>query len=196
MTDSTIILASASPRRLELLQQIGIRATVQPAHIDETPFDDEAPATYVQRMAREKAQAIAAVYAEDALIIGADTSVILDQQILGKPHDYAHFRQLFDLLCGRIHEVMSAVSVCANGAYHTLMSTSRVHFRMLDEAELAAYWNTREPLDKAGGYAVQGLAALFIEKIEGSYSGIMGLPLYETAQLLQQAGVMLLDKGR
>ncbi|WP_230209591.1 Maf family protein [Solemya velum gill symbiont] len=186
-----VVLASASPRRLELLRQIGITADVHPAHIDETPFDKEATADYVIRMARKKAAAVASSYTADDRIISADTSVILDNRILGKPRDAEDFISMFIQLSGRMHEVLSAVSLVTDGRHDEMLSSSRVWFRDISEAEILAYWETGEPADKAGGYGIQGKGALFIEKIEGSYSGIMGLPLYETGQLLQRTGYKL-----
>ncbi|OOZ42745.1 septum formation protein Maf [Solemya elarraichensis gill symbiont] len=191
MSTQRIILASASPRRLELLRQIGISPDVHPAHIDETPFDDEAAADYVIRMAREKAAAVASCYTANEMIISADTSVILDNRILGKPRDAEDFISMFIQLSGCMHEVLSAVSLATDGRHGEMLSSSRVWFRDISEAEILAYWETNEPTDKAGGYGIQGKGALFIEKIEGSYSGIMGLPLYETGQLLQRAGYKL-----
>ncbi|OOZ19053.1 septum formation protein Maf [Solemya velum gill symbiont] len=178
MSAQHVVLASASPRRLELLRQIGITADVHPAHIDETPFDKEATADYVIRMAREKAAAVASSYTAD-------------DRILGKPRDAEDFISMFIQLSGRMHEVLSAVSLVTDGRHDEMLSSSRVWFRDISEAEILAYWETGEPADKAGGYGIQGKGALFIEKIEGSYSGIMGLPLYETGQLLQRTGYKL-----
>jgi septum formation protein len=191
LSTQRVILASASPRRLELLQQIGITPDVHPAHIDETPFDGEVAADYVMRMAREKATAVAPCYAADDIIISADTSVILDNRIMGKPRNAEEFISMFVLLSGRMHEVLSAVSLVTAGRHGEMLSSSRVWFRHVSENEIKAYWETGEPVDKAGGYGIQGKGALFIEKIEGSYSGIMGLPLYETGKLLQRTDYKL-----
>ena len=191
LSTQRIILASASPRRLELLGQIGVSAEVHPAHIDETPFNEEPAADYVMRMAREKATAVASCYTANDIILSADTSVILENSILGKPRDAEDFISIFKQLSGRMHEVLSAVSLVNDGRHDEILSSSHVWFRHISESEMLAYWETGEAADKAGGYGIQGKGALFIEKIEGSYSGIMGLPLYETCQLLQQAGYKL-----
>lgn len=194
MTDATLILASASPRRLELLQQLGLNPEVCPADIDETVHQGEHASDYVMRMAREKAQAVAQQYSANNVIVGSDTSVVVDDQVLGKPDDQKHAAQMLEMLSGRSHQVMSAVTVISSQGEQTLLSDTRVDFRSISQDEMAAYWTTGEPLGKAGGYAIQGLGASFIKTIEGSYSGVMGLPLYETAQLLQRAGITVLSK--
>lgn len=194
MTDATLILASASPRRLELLQQLGLDPEVCPADIDEMVHEGEHASDYVMRMAREKAQAVAQQYPANNVIVGSDTSVVVDDQVLGKPEDQEHAAQMLEMLSGRSHQVMSAVTVISSQGEQTLLSDTRVDFRSIGQDEMAAYWNTGEPLGKAGGYAIQGLGAGFIETIEGSYSGVMGLPLFETAQLLQRAGITVLSK--
>ena len=191
MAEQRIILASASPRRLELLQQIGIEPVVRPAHIDEQPFREESPGAYVTRMAREKAEAISASCNRQDIVIGADTSVILDGEILGKPQDFPDFRRIFRQLSGHVHQVLSAVSVVHERTHHELLNQSKVWFRKISDKEIEAYWSTGEPADKAGGYGIQGYGAIFIEKMEGSYSGIMGLPLYETGMALRQAGITI-----
>jgi len=182
-----LILASQSPRRAELLRQIGVDFRVAPAHIDETPRRAESPADYVVRMAREKARATAAQH-PGALVLGADTSVILDDRILGKPADREEGIAMLLALSGREHQVLTAVALAGTHPGQAL-SASRVRFRPVGHEEAARYWATGEPADKAGGYAIQGLGAVFVERIEGSYSGIMGLPLFETAQLLADAGL-------
>ncbi len=182
-----LILASQSPRRAELLRQIGVTFRVEPAHIDETPLADEPPADYVQRMAREKAEAVASRHPQD-LVLGADTSVILDGDILGKPTDRAEGIAMLRELGGREHRVLTAVALAGTHQGQAL-SISRVRFRAIDVDEAARYWDSGEPVDKAGGYAIQGLGAVFVEHIEGSYSGIMGLPLFETARLLAATGL-------
>jgi len=202
-TPARLILASASPRRLKLLAQLGLHPQVHPADIDESPRQGEAPADYVLRIAQQKAAAIAAAYPADSLIIAADTSVVLGDTILGKPVDHADCQRLLRLLSQNRHEVLSAVAIqpgCRDGANNqqpvTALSRSEVWLRAISDAELLAYCQSHEPHDKAGGYAVQGLAAIFIEKISGSYSGIMGLPLFETSQLLAGFGVAPLDQFR
>lgn len=190
-----ICLASASPRRRELLAQLGIRPLVAPADIDERGRDGEAPADYVLRMAQEKAQRVAAdpARSQGLPVLGADTSVVVQGRVLGKPADAAQSRQMLALLSDRRHEVLSAVTlVGAPGSGYgsaSRLSRTEVVFRRIDPAEAAAYWASGEPRDKAGGYAIQGRAAAFIAAISGSYSGVVGLPLYETAALLAQAGL-------
>lgn len=183
-----IILASASPRRLELLKQIGIHPIVHPARINETRLD-ESPDEYTKRIALEKAQKIAADLADDMMIVlGADTTVVLDKTTLGKPQNEADARAMLNLISGRTHRVLSAVVIVRGSRQAVRLSETEVRFRALDATEIAAYWQTGEPRDKAGGYAIQGLGATFIEAIKGSYSGVMGLPLFETAQLLKEFG--------
>ena len=182
-----IILASQSPRRAELLKQVGIDFRAAPADIDEFIHDDERAADFVERIAIAKAQAVRRQFPGQA-VLGSDTAVVIDQTILGKPRDRDDAVGMLLTLSGRTHEVLTGVAVVSDRTRYAL-NVSRVSFRSVSEAEAAAYWATGEPADKAGGYAVQGLAAAFIERIEGSYSGIMGLPLFETLQLLEQIGV-------
>lgn len=182
-----IILASQSPRRAALLAQVGIEFRTHPADIDESAFADEGAADYVERVAVAKARAVHALF-PDLPVLGADTAVVLDQQILGKPADRDDAIAMLLRLSGRTHEVLTGVAVVTDEAQYRL-NVSRVAFREVSEREAAAYWASGEPADKAGAYAVQGLAAAFIERIEGSYSGIMGLPLFETMLLLNRAGV-------
>ena len=183
-----IILASQSPRRAELLRQMGIEFRLEPARVDETVHADERAADYVERVAVAKAQAVHSRF-PDLPVLGADTAVVLNQTILGKPRDREDGIRMLLSLSGRPHEVLTGVAVAAAGATHYRLNVSRVTFRDVSEQEAAAYWASGEPADKAGGYAVQGLAAASIERIEGSYSGIMGLPLFETMQLLGTIGV-------
>jgi septum formation protein len=181
-------LASVSPRRRELLAQIGVPHVVTGAHIDESVHAGERPHDYVQRMARTKAQA---VWDQDRSlpVLAADTTVVLDGLVFGKPLDRADALRMLSLLSGRTHDVLTAVSLASEAGLAMRMSVSSVRFRPLREDEIAAYWETGEPKDKAGAYAVQGLAAVFIESLSGSYSGVMGLPLFETSELLRAAGV-------
>jgi septum formation protein len=184
-----IYLASTSPRRRELLGQLGVDFDVLNIDIDETPFVDEKPDAYVQRMAVEKSKAgWANCKSAQSIVIAADTSVIIDQQILGKPDSPAHAKQMLSTLSGRSHQVMSAVAVMSEQKLSVKLNVNTVRFCTISDEQLEWYLTTNEGADKAGGYAVQGLAAQFIEYIEGSYSGIMGLPLHETALLLKQAG--------
>ena len=186
-----ILLASRSPRRAELLQQVGIAFRVAPAEVDERVLPQETAAAYVERVTLAKTHAARAAQAAgaDALpVLAADTAVVLGRHILGKPADRTEGLAMLAALSGRSHRVLTGVAVLAAELQFRL-SVSRVRFRTIAADEAAAYWATGEPVDKAGGYAVQGLAAAFVERIEGSYSGIMGLPLFETLQLLEQAGV-------
>lgn len=186
MTAPRLYLASASPRRSQLLQQIDVPHAVRPVAIDESPRPGEAPAAYVLRLAEEKARALGARLAdgERLPVLAADTTVALEGAILGKPANREELREMLSRLSGRTHEVHTAVAVLHEGRVTARVSTSEVSFRDLAPAEIDAYWATGEPADKAGGYAVQGKAAVFIRHIAGSYSGVMGLPLYETWELL------------
>ncbi len=186
----TLHLASASPRRRELLLQIGVPHQRVAAPIDESVLPGETPAAYVERLARAKAAAgLAALGAADACVLGADTAVVLDGRILGKPADRADGLAMLAALSGREHEVLTAVAVADASRCLARVVRSRVHFRTLAEAEREAYWASGEPQDKAGGYAIQGLAAIFVDRLEGSYSAVVGLPLAETAELLAGFGI-------
>jgi septum formation protein len=187
---SPLHLASASPRRRELLLQIGVPHRRVDAPIDESVLPGEPPAAYVERLARAKAAAgLAALGPAGGCVLGADTAVVLDGRILGKPLDSADGLAMLAALSGRSHEVLTAVAVADSGRCRAQVVSSCVHFRALAEAEQQAYWNTGEPLDKAGGYAIQGLAAIFVDRLEGSYSAVVGLPLAETAALLAEFGI-------
>jgi septum formation protein len=183
-----IRLASVSPRRRELLTQIGVPHVVTGAHIDESVQGGERPHDYVQRMAREKAQAVWQQH-RDLPVLAADTTVVLDGVVFGKPAHRADAVRMLGLLSGRTHEVLTAIALVSTAGLSMRMSVSAVRFRALSVEEISAYWETGEPKDKAGAYAVQGLAAIFIESLTGSYSGVMGLPLFETSELLRAAGV-------
>ncbi len=183
-----VCLASVSPRRRELLAQIGVPHTVTGAHIDETAYPGEVPREYVTRMARQKALTIRES-GESLPVLAADTTVVLDNVIYGKPRDRADGIAMLGRLSGRTHEVLTAVALADAQGVALRLSASAVRFRELRLEECAAYWETGEPCDKAGGYAVQGAAAVFIESLSGSYSGVMGLPLFETAELLRAAGI-------
>ena len=187
-----IILASASPRRQALLQQIGVRFHQRVAEVDETPLDNEAAQDYVVRLAVAKARAVRRQSSGDEVpVLGADTAVVVDGRLLGKPSDLAHARDMLHLLSGRRHQVLSAVALVKD-RQAVRVSDSSVWFRALSEKDIEDYWKTGEPRDKAGAYGIQGIGAMFIERLEGSYSGVMGLPLYETAQLLQNFGIRVL----
>lgn len=183
-----VCLASVSPRRRALLAQIGVPHVVSAADIDEALRDGEPAADYVVRMARAKALAVR----ERGMalpVLAADTTVVVDEMVCGKPADEAAGLAMLERLSGRTHQVLTAVALAAHGTVSFRLSASEVRLRRLSRAECAAYWRTGEPRDKAGGYAVQGRAAVFIEHLSGSYSGVMGLPLFETAELLRAAGV-------
>lgn len=185
-----LYLASASPRRQELLQQIGVRYAVLPVNVAEIHQAGETPAAYAQRLACDKAQAgwDSLVNADRKPVLGADTIVVCDERILGKPRDRDDGIAMLQLLSGKTHQVVTAVALC-HGTCSVKVNVSRVSLRNLTLAECQAYWATGEPYDKAGGYAIQGKAAIFIRAVEGSYSGVMGLPLFETAQLLAQFNI-------
>ena len=193
-------LASASPRRAQLLASIGVQIDriVHP-EIDETPLSDEAPMEYVRRMAREKAligwQRLAVEQRAIVALLAADTSVVLEGKILGKPDSNAHAGQMLRQLSGREHQVLSAVTVMTDSGICDALSESQVRFAVLTEADINAYVSSGEPIDKAGSYAVQGFGALFVEHLAGSYSGVVGLPLAETGRLLLQAQVPIWQKG-
>ena len=187
-----IILASASPRRQELLDQINIRYQLNPVDLDETPFPNEAPPDYVQRLAAEKSAACVAQLGDGLPVLAADTAVVLDDLILGKPKDRDDAFAMLRLLSGKMHRVYSAVSL--RGREHgQALSITEVTFRTLTEGEIAAYWHSGEPADKAGSYAIQGLGGVFVESITGSFSGVVGLPLFETAELLSRQGIRIIQ---
>ena len=188
MDSPVLCLASVSPRRHELLAQIDVPHTVAGAHIDETVLLGESPREYVTRMAREKALAVRGK-GETLPVLAADTTVVLDDVIFGKPEGRADGLAMLGKLSGRTHDVLTAVALLVGADVSVSVSTSEVRFRPLAAEECAAYWDTGEPHDKAGSYAIQGRGALFIEWLSGSYSGVMGLPLYETAELLRAAGI-------
>ena len=183
-----LCLASMSPRRRELLAQIGVPHVVSAAHIDEAVQPGEGAADYVVRMARGKALAVHARGGK-LPVLAADTSVVVDGQICGKPADEAQAVTMLQRLSARSHQVLTAVALATDGGVAFRLSASEVRFRRLSHEECSAYWRTGEPRDKAGGYAVQGRGAVFVEHLSGSYSGVVGLPLFETAQLLATAGI-------
>ncbi len=207
MQEPQLVLASASPRRRELLEQVGIRFVVQTADVDETPFPGEQPEALVKRLAAMKAEAVwkqqvAAVGASQAgddrlqgkrlPVLGADTLGILNGELLVKPADFADAQRMLRKMSGKTHEILTAVALVAETETQVITNRNMVKFRSVTDAEILAYWETGEPQDKAGAYAIQGRGAVFIERLEGSYSGVMGLPLFETAQLLATAGITIL----
>lgn len=183
-----IILASASPRRKELLAQIRVTALIHPVDLDETPLPNEKPLAYVQRLAAEKSALCMGTLDTSLPVLAADTAVVINDWIMGKPKSQEDGIAMLTRLSGRTHQVYTAISL--RGRQHwQAVSVTGVTFRKLTEFEMIAYWHTGEPTDKAGGYAIQGLGGLFVESITGSYSGVMGLPLFETAELLAKQGI-------
>ena len=191
---SRLCLASASPRRQELLSQVGIEFEAMAADIPEDRQAGETPADFVQRIAREKTAAVAERRLRQGFpilpVLGADTCIDLDGELLGKPRDREHGLAVLRKLSGRKHKVLSAFSLFHEGSVHSVLNESHVSFCEMSDSEIAVYWATGEPADKAGAYAVQGRGAAFISHIEGSYSGIVGLPLFELVQTLKTAGLM------
>ena len=204
LADQTIYLASKSPRRRELLQQVGIAFEVlelqeEPGShgaVSEIPYESEAPEMYVARIAREKVDsgwaAVLWRHWPKRPVLAADTTVTIDGKILGKPTNHAEAMTMLGLLSGRTHAVLTAVAVRFDDQINEVLHRSEVRFAALSEATMHAYCDSSEPYDKAGSYGIQGHAAQFIEHISGSHSGIMGLPLFETTRLLQQAGIKTL----
>lgn len=191
-----LYLASQSPRRRQLLEQLGLAHVVLAVDVVECIESGEAPAGYGQRVSLDKARAgwRHPQRTLDLPVLGADTEVVLDGAVQGKPADREHGLQMLRQLSGRSHEVISAVAVVHGQRQEAIVSRSQVWFRALTEAELQAYWDTGEPWDKAGGYAIQGLGAAFVQRLDGSFSGVMGLPLCETAQLLARFGIEVLPR--
>lgn len=192
-----IILASASPRRRELLDQIGVSYVVFPVDIDETPVANEIPRNYVKRVAAKKSAACIKAFRSKLPVLAADTSVVIDGEILGKPKNEIDATKMLSQLSGKTHSVYSAVSMrrpstLDEQGHSLIVSKTRVKFKKLSVKEIQAYWQTGEPEGKAGAYAIQGLASVFIESIEGSFSGVVGLPLFETAELLFKQGIKII----
>jgi septum formation protein len=183
-----VILASASPRRTQLLQQIGVAHRVVPAQVDERRCPGEPIEDCVRRLARHKALQVQMAGAQ-LPVVGADTAVVIDDEMLGKPRDRADGLAMLARLSGRWHQVLTAVALARVDVMQCRLSRSEVRLRDLSAPECEAYWDSGEPRDKAGGYAIQGLGAAFVQELRGSYSGVVGLPLFETAQLLAEAGV-------
>lgn len=177
-----LILASGSPRRLALLQELGLDPVVRPADIDETPFDGEAPAPYVERLAIEKGAAVT-TDSQD-VVVSADTIVAIDGELLGKPVDDTDAARMLRQLSGRTHQVMTGVAVRRGGQVQSFVETTTVHFDELSDDEIEWYISTGEPVDKAGAYAIQGRGGAFITSIDGSYDNVIGLPRYRLRKLL------------
>ena len=190
---SKIILASNSPRRAELLTQLGVNYQICAVDIDETPFKNESPLDYVQRVAAEKSATCLQLKNTQYPILAADTVVVLNNQIMGKPENQQHAAQMLRYLSAQTHQVYSAISF--RGKQHwQCVNITEVTFRSIQALEMAAYWNTGEPCDKAGGYAIQGMGSIFIESIKGSFSAVMGLPLFETAEILTKQGIKIIHE--
>ncbi|NQZ21674.1 MAG: septum formation inhibitor Maf [Colwellia sp.] len=183
-----LILASQSPRRKELLSQLGYKFKTLAANIDETVIKGELPAQYVLRLAKEKAQFIAQQQSEDCIVLGSDTSVVLNQRILGKPENIEQCCQQLMLLSNNTHQVLTAIAAVKNKQIVSALITTEVTFKTLTIDEIKRYWQTGEPQDKAGAYGIQGIGGQFVTQINGSYSAVVGLPLYETAKLLAELG--------
>ena len=188
---SDIILASASPRRSELLEQIGVRFTILATDIDESRLNNESPDDYVSRLALEKSRAGFSRQDKALPSLGADTIVVCERQIFGKPKDQADAAAMLMALSGKVHTVMSAVAVSQGPCSSSRLTKTLVRFRTISQSECQTYWQTGEPQGKAGGYAIQGRGAIFVDHIEGSYSGVVGLPLSETAEILGEFGIPL-----
>jgi septum formation protein len=217
MSRAFVYLASGSPRRRQLLRQIGVEFQVLKVEIDESIGAGEGALEYVTRLARAKAAAGARLVAAEvptlaregagprgtamseaktALVLGADTAVVVDGAILGKPADAEDGERMLRLLSGRTHDVLTAVALASAHGVTSCVSASEVTFRDIGAAEAHEYRRSAEPADKAGGYAIQGYGAVFVSRLAGSYSGVMGLPLFETAELLRGAGVTLRWESR
>ncbi|MEM9385128.1 MAG: nucleoside triphosphate pyrophosphatase [Pseudomonadota bacterium] len=190
-------LASASPRRATLLSQLGLRSRQYPVDVDESAHEGEDAADYVRRVTALKLETAVSRLSDEQAdpsepVLAADTAVVLDGEALGKPRDRTHALGMLKRLSGRPHQVFTHVAVAdCSGAVHRATSVTQVCFRTVEEPEWVRYWASGEPCDKAGAYAIQGLGAAFIERIDGSYSGVMGLPLFETVQLLAKVGVRI-----
>jgi septum formation protein len=191
----SLILASASPRRAELLRNAGIPFTVEPAHIAEQPLPEEQPLQYAQRLARDKGLTIFARQS-DNVVLGADTVVVMDEHLLEKPRDAADAARMLGLLSGRSHQVITGVCLVAKGYEQTEAEITEVRFSVLSESEIADYVETGEPMDKAGAYAIQGMASRWVERIDGCYFNVVGLPvprLYRMLWTLEETtGIQLL----
>ena len=189
MAPAPLILASRSPRRRDLLSQFGLPFSVRSADVDETPLKNESPAAMTERLARRKSEAVASL-AADCWVLGGDTTVTLDGEALGKPANRAEAVAMLGRLSGRRHDVISSVALVGPGFAGVETSHTLVDFMELTPDMIAAYCDTDEPYDKAGGYGIQGPAGTFVRAIRGSYSGVVGLPLYETRMLLHRAGLI------
>lgn len=189
MTSNSLVLASASARRSELLGQLGVVFRVLPQDIDESVKPGELPKDYVERLAREKAQQAIAGCEAGSVVLGADTTVVAGNKILGKPDNLADCLMMLELLSDSEHSVFTGITVGDDSALVSQVVETKVKFRAISRAEAQDYWHTKEPLGKAGGYGIQGFAAAFVTHLSGSYSNVVGLPLYEVANLLKEFNV-------
>jgi septum formation protein len=190
-TSAQLYLASTSPRRREILQTLGVDFDVIMVDTDETPFDDESPEELVLRLASAKADAAAGA----ETVLAADTVVVLGERVLNKPRDAEDAIEMLLALSGRTHRVLTGVALKTSEGTQAILSATNVRFREIDQDEAAAYWQSGEPCDKAGAYGIQGLGGMFVAAIEGSYSSVMGLPVFETVELLKSAGIEVLAKS-
>ena len=188
----TLHLASTSPRRREILASLGLQFDVVPVDVDETPRVGESPEEMVLRLSVAKAQA--AEIGAGGVALGSDTAVVVDDRVLGKPGDREDCLEMLAQLSGRAHRVLTGVALSYRQGTATALSETDVYFREISRDEALAYWQSGEPRDKAGAYAIQGLGGAFVERIEGSYTGVVGLPVFETIELLRAAGIDVLAK--
>lgn len=188
-----LILASGSPRRAELLQRMGLEFTVQPSNTEEVLEPGLTPQQEVVSLSRQKAQAVYESLTETAVVLSADTVVVLDDAILGKPQDVADAKKMLQALSGRSHLVLTGVTVMGPCGVRTHCEETKVYFRSLTDGEMDAYIKTNEPMDKAGGYGIQGYASMFVTGIEGDYYNVMGLPVCQVGLMLREAGIPVLE---
>ncbi|MEP0355181.1 MAG: Maf family protein [Paraglaciecola sp.] len=189
LSQPTLILASQSPRRAELLKQIQIPFIQRPVNIDETPTKDEKPELYVLRMALEKAKASLQISESKDVVLGSDTVIAIDGEIFGKPKDQADSMRMLSILSDNTHQVLTAIAIVTATQHKHLVVSTQVTFGSLSQKQIKQYWQTGEPKDKAGSYAIQGLGGQFVKHIQGSYSAVVGLPLYQTKTLLAELGI-------
>lgn len=189
-----LVLASSSPRRADLLTQLGVDFIQQPADIDETPLPEETPEQLVERLAIEKARAVWLSREHKWPVLGSDTIGLLHGEVLLKPTDKEDFIRMMQRMSGETHQVLTAIAVCHDGDCQSRIVCSDVEFTELTDEDIDWYWHTEEPQDKAGGYAIQGVGGQFVKQIKGSYSGIVGLPLYETVELLKKMDVNIHER--
>jgi septum formation protein len=192
MVDPKLHLASQSPRRQDILRSLGLSFTAAGVDVDEQRLQGELPEAMVLRLSRAKA--MAADVDPSRIVVGADTLVVLEEVVFGKPKDREECLQMLASLSGRTHRVMTGVAVLASAEVQTVVSITEVKFREISSDETLAYWQSGEPCDKAGAYAIQGRGGIFVEAISGSYSGVVGLPIFETTQLLRNAGLRVLTE--